>query len=146
MSKESWYSAKCIFLHAETESGHRQMYEERIILLKAPDFDEAIGRAENEAESYGRESDGCKYLGYADVFLLYDERIGDKTEIYSSLRRSSLGPKPYLEQFYPVEPDDCEAVGETHKWYNLDNVRSACYHCKIVRDGQLWIIEDKELK
>jgi hypothetical protein len=34
---------------------------------------------------------------------------------------------------------DCEAVGGEHQWYNVDNARSACYHCEIVRGGQLWL-------
>ena len=33
---------------------------------------------------------------------------------------------------------DCEAVGANHHWYNSDNVSSACYHCEVIRPGQLW--------
>jgi hypothetical protein len=33
---------------------------------------------------------------------------------------------------------DCEAVGGVHSWYNLDDIRSGCYHCEIVRQGRLW--------
>ena len=33
---------------------------------------------------------------------------------------------------------DCEAMGGRHEWYNQDNKSSACYHCEIVRSGQLW--------
>ncbi len=51
------------------------MYEERIILLRARSFDEAIGRAEKEAEEYCHDLDGCKYVGYVDVFHLSDEKI-----------------------------------------------------------------------
>lgn len=34
--------------------------------------------------------------------------------------------------------DDCEAKGGTHEWYNVDNVKSACYHCSIEKTGKLW--------
>ncbi len=34
--------------------------------------------------------------------------------------------------------DDCEATGRSHAWYNSDNEHSACYHCNVVRRGQLW--------
>ena len=138
MSDEPWYAAKCIFLHAETNGGHKQMYEERIVLLRARSFDEAIGRAEKQAEGYCNDLDGCKYVGYVDVFHLTGGKLSDGAEIFSSMRRSDLKPKEYLNQFYPVEPDDCEAIGEAHRWYNLDGNRSACYHCKVVREGQLW--------
>lgn len=34
--------------------------------------------------------------------------------------------------------ENCEAVGGRHWWYNEDGDHSACYHCKVVRPGQLW--------
>ncbi len=33
---------------------------------------------------------------------------------------------------------DCEAEGGSHEWYNVDNKISACYHCKVEKEGQLW--------
>jgi len=33
---------------------------------------------------------------------------------------------------------DCAQVGGEHWWYNRDGVTSGCYHCEIVRPGQLW--------
>ena len=33
---------------------------------------------------------------------------------------------------------DCEAAGSQHRWYNLDGESSGCYHCKVIRPGQLW--------
>ena len=33
---------------------------------------------------------------------------------------------------------DCETAGAKHAWYNQDGTHSACYHCKVVRPGQLW--------
>jgi hypothetical protein len=144
MSNELWYGAQCIFLHSETKHGMKQMYEERIILLRADSFDYAIKRAEKEAKKYCNELDGCKYVGHVNVFHIYDEKITDGTEIFSSMQRSDLKPKEYLDQHYPNEPDDCEAVGETHRWHNLDNMRSACYHCKVVREGQLWKVKKRK--
>jgi hypothetical protein len=34
--------------------------------------------------------------------------------------------------------EDCEAVGQKHKWFNIDDVSSGCYNCRVVRAGQLW--------
>lgn len=34
--------------------------------------------------------------------------------------------------------EDCERVGGYHHWYNKDGMSSGCYHCEIVREGQLW--------
>jgi hypothetical protein len=33
---------------------------------------------------------------------------------------------------------DCEMVGAEHTWYNVDNVHSGCYYCRVVKEGQLW--------
>ncbi|HEX9961429.1 MAG TPA: DUF4288 domain-containing protein [Pyrinomonadaceae bacterium] len=71
-----WYSSKCVFRHRETKT-RRQMYEERIILLKAESFEAAIIKAENEARQYCRKSDDCEYAGFAEVFKLYEEKLSD---------------------------------------------------------------------
>ena len=138
MNEESWYAAKCVFCHAETKRGPKQMYEERIILLRAHSFDDAIERAEKEAKEYCNDLDGCMYTGFVDVFHLFNQEIIEGTEVFSSMRRHDLKPREYIEQFYPGDSDDCEAVGEPHRWHNLDGKRSACYHCKVIRGGQLW--------
>ena len=33
---------------------------------------------------------------------------------------------------------DCEAVRAWHHWYSIDDKLSGCYHCRVVREGQLW--------
>ena len=33
---------------------------------------------------------------------------------------------------------DCETVGADHGWYNRDGSTSGCFHCEVVRAGQLW--------
>jgi len=34
---------------------------------------------------------------------------------------------------------DCEAAGGEHEWYNSGDSESSCYHCKIVKQGRLWV-------
>jgi len=138
MSREGWYSAQCIFLHADKVHGPQQMYEERIVVLRAENMEAAIERAEKEAQKYCRDLEGCTYIGYVNVFALYDDEIGNGSEVFSSMQKSDLRPKAYLDLHYPVAPEDCEVVGESHRWHNLDDKLSACYHCKVIREGQLW--------
>lgn len=109
------------------------MYEERIILLKAESFEAAIIKAENEARQYCRNSDDCEYAGFVEVFKLYEEKLSDKSEIFSIMRTSDLSSDDYLERFFPAEDEDCETVGQAHRWYNKDNVTDGCYHCRAVR-------------
>ena len=131
--KKSWYSAKCIFRHLETES-RRQIYEERIVLLKAKDSDTAIKKAEKNAIKYCEDIEDCEPAGLIDVFELYDEIVGDKTEIFSSIQSNELSPEDYLSQFYPDTPDDCETSGQTHRWYKKDGRHDGCYHCRVTRN------------
>ena len=59
------------------------LYEERVVLIKATSFDEAIIEAEKEAKEYADEGSGIDYPGYVNVYELDDEEIKDKAEIYS---------------------------------------------------------------
>jgi hypothetical protein len=53
----SWFAVRCLFEWSGLGSMKRRVYEERITLWRAPDFDEAIERAETEAGEYiGREN------------------------------------------------------------------------------------------
>lgn len=100
MNDEPWYGAKCVFRHSDLKNESGGMYEERVILLKAESGDEAIERAEKEANEYAQNLEGCSYLGYVNVFHIYDETIGDRTEVYSLMRSSKLSDEQYLDSFY----------------------------------------------
>ncbi len=47
-----------------------------------------------------------------------------------------LLPRPLC--WWVDKGEDCESVSSEHHWYNQNNERSACYHCKVVRAGRLW--------
>lgn len=131
LMKNSWYSAKCVFRIPETDY-RRQVYEERIILIKAKDWDSAIKKAETEANLYCDNSVTCEFTGFLDVFHLFDETVGDKTEIFSSMQASDLGSAEYLNRFYPKVPEDCEVQGQTHRWYKKTEGSKSCYHCQSI--------------
>jgi hypothetical protein len=97
---EPWYGAKCIFLHTGSESRPEQVYEERVILLRAESLDDAVARAEVMAGEYASDLEGCSYLGFVDVFHIFDENVGDGTEVYSLMRASELGRDEYLNRFH----------------------------------------------
>jgi hypothetical protein len=109
---EPWYAAKMIFGWYR-DSGKRKCYEERIVLLKATDFENAIEQAEKESERYCREwsdeDSRIRYEGLLDVYHLFMPTVGHGTEIYSRVRRSPLEPKEYLDRYYDdpkAEEDD----------------------------------------
>jgi hypothetical protein len=44
------------------------MYEERVVLVKANSFDEAVQRAEALALEYAHNLEGCSFTGFVNVF------------------------------------------------------------------------------
>src|SRR6266853_2020682 len=99
MSAEPWYAAKCVFRHANVraEAG-TFVYEERVVVVRASSFDDAISKAEAEAKRYS--GNGIEYLGFIDVYHLSVEQLGDRAEIYSLMRSSTLPPAEYLNAFH----------------------------------------------
>ena len=134
MNNKTLYSAQCIFLHRDKGHGPRQMYEERIILVRARNADDAIERAEQEAREYCRDLVDCEYLGYVNLFEIYDEELTDGAEIFANMQQSDLRPEDYLNLHYPAGPDDCEPLGQAHRWHKVDEKRSGCYHCKVIAE------------
>ena len=67
--------------------------------MRAADFDDAIAKAEAEAEEYCGTSGDTVYLDFVDVFHLFDETVAHGTEVYSLMRESELPDKDYLDHF-----------------------------------------------
>lgn len=96
-----WYSAKTVFKHSVVEDGaQKPVFEDRVVLLKAGNFEEAVTKAEKEALDYCKANESVVYLGYVDVYLLSEELIGERTEIYSLMRDSTLKDTEYLKHFH----------------------------------------------
>jgi len=53
-------------------------------------------------------------------------------------------PWPLIDLGFARKGRDCEAAGGRHHWYNSDEKTSGCYHCEIVRPGQLWGKKDSD--
>lgn len=101
VKRMEWYGAKAIFMHSDlAKNGSSTVYEERIVVLRAQSLDQAITRAEAAAAKYVRGLKGCKYIGFVDVFHMYEARIEEGTEVFSLMRDSRLKPKQYLDRFY----------------------------------------------
>jgi len=107
----AWYAVRCIFRSDWPPEFAGRAYEERITLWRATSFDEAIERAEVEAEEYATAIlDGPDtYLQLAQAYLL-DDAPGDGAEIFSLVRVSALPPEAYLERHFTTgterEQDD----------------------------------------
>jgi hypothetical protein len=94
------FSVRCFFLW-EQRPGQKalHLYEERITMWKAEDFDDVIQLAEEEARTYAEEN-GVEYLDYAQAFELSGTVEVHGAEVFSLLRESDLEPDDYLDAFF----------------------------------------------
>ena len=109
---QEWYAAKSVYRHHSVSDGSGQgTFEERVVLLRASNVEDAIARAETEAMAYCGADGGITYLNFVDVFHLIDDIVGDGTEIYSLVRESDLSDDGYLERFYDSGSERSRPVG-----------------------------------
>jgi hypothetical protein len=102
METHEWYGARSIYevVGSGSEANGTRLFEERVVLVEASSFDSAIAEAEQEALAYAHRDSGFVYLGYINVYKLVDERIKNKTEVYSLMRESVLAPQEYIDRFF----------------------------------------------
>ena len=95
-----WYAVRCVF-RFDGVADQPSSYEERITLWHAADGDEALERAEVDAEHYASETAESlgEYLGFAQAYWLFDEP-GDGAEVFSMFRESRLTPDAYVERYF----------------------------------------------
>jgi hypothetical protein len=95
LRESSWYSVRCVF---EVLRDGRA-YEERVTLWLAPDIDQALVWAEQEADAYAAGLVGCDYLGLAQAYQVLGGPVHG-AEVFSLTRESELDPQPYLDAFF----------------------------------------------
>ena len=101
MEIKEWYGAKTLYqVRSNTVTSPNKLYEERIVLIKANSFDDAILKAEEEAKRYANGDPVITYLEYVNVFKLYSEKILDKTEVFSLMRESKYTPDKYIDRYF----------------------------------------------
>jgi hypothetical protein len=107
-----WFSARTVYEHDKPGDG---LFEERIVLLRAGDFEEALERAEAEALRYGEQVGGT-YTGYASVFEIAEEQLADGSEVFSLMRDSDLEADDYIDHFFATgderQADDAEGADD----------------------------------
>jgi len=104
---EPFYAAKCVFRHHQHEpiDGKKYIYEDRIILIQAESMDDAIEKAEKEANEYA--DSGTEYLEYVNVFHLFDYILHHGSEVYSETRSSDFEPEEYIDHFHDSGSEHC---------------------------------------
>ena len=99
---EPLFAVRCLFrFNPAGDAGGRWRYEERVTLWRARSFEEAIERAEADAQEYAALLDAT-YAGLAQAFHLSVEGdvVGDGDEVFSLMRDSDLEQDEYIERFF----------------------------------------------
>lgn len=105
MPSSGWFAVRCLFRCGwpPADSGDDSYrYEERITLWRADDIDEAIVKAEAEAQNYTAAiaEAPSEYLGLAQAYALVDVPDLDGAEVFSLIRDNRLDSTSYLDAFF----------------------------------------------
>ncbi len=97
----AWFAVRCVFRSGWSSGTSLPVYEERVTVWRATSVEEAVERAETEAEAYAAtiEEAPDTYLGLAQAYRL-DDQPSDGSEVFSLLRESDLEPEDYLNAFF----------------------------------------------
>jgi hypothetical protein len=81
------------------------VYEERVVVLLATNREEAIAKAEAEADRYAARWADAKYLGYVVVYDMTEPGIQDGTEVFSLMRQTDLSSQAFLDRYHDTESE-----------------------------------------
>lgn len=99
-----WYAVKGLFRWYFQDSGTTERIEERVVLFRARDFDEALDLAEAEGQSYCARDENANF-GIEPLGGWHAYRIGeapaDGVEIFSRSCLTTLGGEAFLRRYYP---------------------------------------------
>jgi hypothetical protein len=109
-----WYAVKGLFRWYFKSDGSTDNVEERIVLFRAPSFDEAIDLAAKEAETYcGHEDSTANFriesMNHWYAYRLFDEPA-DGVEVFSRRCATELSADAFVRR-YPPRSHDAK-VGE----------------------------------
>lgn len=103
-----WFSVRSVYRSKGTLDGS-ELYEERVVLFRAEDFDDAIAKAEADAAEYVDGLDS-EVLPLFQAHWLFDDPA-DGVEVFSLMRVSDLKPGDYLDHFFDTGEERQQAMG-----------------------------------
>ena len=91
---------RCLFRHKRSDVTHgHNLFEERVVIVQARSFDEAMEAAERDAADYS-DPPAVEYLGFAQAYEMAAEPTLQPIEVFSLMRESALEPDPYIDTFF----------------------------------------------
>lgn len=93
-----------------------------MVILTAPDYENAIACAEREARSYANQNNGCTYCEFVNVYLIGGGNLGHLSEVYSLMRRSDLDTDDYLNRFIDTGSESVGSSPQKHSGSYLSDI------------------------
>jgi hypothetical protein len=99
--EEPWYAARCVFEHRDlSRLEGTPCYEERIVVFRARSFREALRKGESEARGYCQDAVECRYLGFIEVFHLFEPALKEGAEVFSVMRSKAMSKAKFIKTYY----------------------------------------------
>ncbi|HZK89556.1 MAG TPA: DUF4288 domain-containing protein [Stellaceae bacterium] len=107
--RKRWFAVKGLFRWYRKKTRETINIEERIVLIEAADFDDAIQLAEQNAAIYCAKDKGANFqieaMPWWNAYLIGDDPPTEGIEIYSRLIDTSLSADAYVRRYYPKSQD-----------------------------------------
>jgi hypothetical protein len=87
------------FAKAKENLGIENIYEERIVVVRAKSHEDALRQGEAEADAYVGNGSGRR-LHLIESYELFDTKLKLGVEIFSHLRGSQLNKESYLRSYF----------------------------------------------
>ncbi|QBB71073.1 DUF4288 domain-containing protein [Pseudolysobacter antarcticus] len=101
---KEWYSVKGLFRWYFKSNGKTDRIEERVLLFKASDFDDALNLAEREATKYcaldRKANFSIEPVGWWHAYWIGDEPASG-AEVFSRGCETNLEAQAFVRRYYP---------------------------------------------
>jgi len=102
-----WFGAKTLYEHIGLAGpkSKKKVYEERVVVFRARDENEAMALAEEEARKYVANLKSTRYLGYVMLYITMENVIRSGTEVYSLMRQTDLNPRAFQARYHDAKSE-----------------------------------------
>ncbi|NBR85838.1 MAG: DUF4288 domain-containing protein [Verrucomicrobia bacterium] len=102
---QGWYSVRRVFRSDRAEdSQSRRSFEERVVLLRAVSFEDALAKGEVEAKRYIPDSPRYHTLDHLAAYYIHsDESLRDGDEVWSCVRDLNVTDDQFLKKVFEGE-------------------------------------------
>ena len=99
------YAVRSVYREDRTEDGKPlRMFKERIVLVRAETFEEALAKGQAEAEGYVASSQHAVLLDHTVAYNIHgDDHLQDQDEVWSCIRGLDLSDEAFLRRIYDGE-------------------------------------------